>query len=248
MTEATDLPEATLLVQQAAWLRPARAKLLRRVAIARRQRILELGAGRGAVTMELVRRGGGMTVALDRRVQALHEVLEHAPGATCAGADAHRLPFADASFDLIFTQLTLLWVNSLDRVLDEIARVLAPDGALVALEPDYGGMIEYPPEIAARPIWLAALRRAGADPLVGRKLPDALAARGLRVRVQLFEHLLPPDPARFDLLHGLPLTREERARLIRIEATSNTRQASRDHAWVEVAHLPFFLVTATIPP
>ena len=53
------LPSKTLLEAQAEWLAPARARLLRRVGIARRRRILDLGAGYGAVTGELVRRGGG---------------------------------------------------------------------------------------------------------------------------------------------------------------------------------------------
>ncbi len=49
----------------------------------------------------------------------------------------------------------------------------------MAIEPDYGGMIEYPPEIAAKDIWINALTRAGADPFMGRKLPGMLRCAGL---------------------------------------------------------------------
>ena len=228
------LPSAELLREQAGWLAPARAWLLRDVAIARRRSVLDLGAGHGAVTGELQRRSGGRVVALDCAVDALRGL------AGAVGGDARRLPFADGAFDLVFSQLTLLWVAPLEPALDELARVLAPGGALVALEPDYGGLIEHPPEVAARDLWLAALPRAGADPLVGRKLPGLLADRGFDARVRLFDTLVAPAPARFDFLDDLPLTPEERARLdeLRFAAAAMTRP------WSQVAHLPFMLVTA----
>ena len=66
-----------LLRRQAAWLAPARARLLRRVAVARRRSVLDLGGGYGAVTGELVRRAGGTVVALDHTLEA----LQASPGA-----------------------------------------------------------------------------------------------------------------------------------------------------------------------
>ncbi len=241
MVRAADLPERALLEAQARWLRPARARVLRRVGIAHRQRVLDLGAGRGAVTGELARRAGGSVVALDRRARALRgvDVRDIFP----VGGDARRLPFADAAFDLVFSQLTLFWITPLKPALDEIVRVLAPGGALVALEPDYGGMMEHPPEIATRDLWLAALRRAGADPRVGRRLPLWLEERGFAVRVDLFDRLVPPESARFDLLRGLPLTDAERARLAQIEGW-RAAHVTNAGAWAEIAHLPFFLITA----
>lgn len=235
-----DLPAPEMLAQQAEWLSPARGRLFRQVGIARRKRVLDLGAGYGAVTGELVRRAGGMVVALDCAVAALREGVAAFGGAARTGGDARRLPFADAAFDLVFTQLTLLWVQPVTRALDEIRRVLRPGGVLVALEPDYGGMIEYPPEIAARELWLSALERAGADPLTGRALPGLLAARGFTVNVGLFESLYAPSTARFDFLRDLPLTPREAMTLERIEAEAMVRLSP----WAQVAHLPFFLVTA----
>ena len=243
--EATyDLPAPEMLAQQAEWLSPARGRLLRQVSIARRKRVLDLGAGYGAVTGELVRRAGGMVVALDRAVAALRDGAALSgtafDGAARTGGDARWLPFADAAFDLIFTQLTLLWVQPVVSALDEIHRVLRPGGTLVALEPDYGGMIEHPPEIAARELWLSALERAGADPLIGRKLPGLLAVRGFTVSVGLFESLYAPSTARFDFLRDLPLTATEALTLESIETEAMVRR----NPWAQVAHLPFFLVTA----
>ncbi len=238
-----DLPAPEMLAQQAAWLAPARGRLFRQVGIARRKRVLDLGAGYGAVTGELVRRAGGMVVALDRVVMALREGAAAFGGASRTGGDALWLPFADAVFDLVFTQLTLLWVQPVTRALDEIRRVLRPGGALVALEPDYGGMIEYPPEIAARELWLSALKRAGADPLIGRALPGLLAARGFTVTVGFFESLYAPSPARFDFLRDLPLTTTEALTLETIE----TEALGRHSPWAQIAHLPFFLAAALKP-
>jgi len=235
-----DLPSRNLLERQAAWLAPARARLLRRANVARRRRVLDLACAGGAVTEELVRRSGGGVVALDRDQNAFAAHPRQFRGATVICGDAERLPFADGTFDLVFCQFALMWLD-VSAALREIGRVLAPGGALVALEPDYGGMIEHPPEIAVGALWLAALERAGADPCVGRKLPALLAAAGFEVRVDLLDRLEPPSPLRFDLLSELPLTEAERAALDR------ARRADASLEGVpRVAHLPMFLVTAEV--
>ncbi|MGC9348973.1 MAG: class I SAM-dependent methyltransferase [Anaerolineae bacterium] len=236
-----ELPSRQQLEEQAEWLAPARAQTLRRVQIARRRAILELGAGYGAVTPELVRRAGGRVTALDRSWGALQRGRDAFAGAARVTADAVRLPFADQSFDLVFCQLTLLWVSPLSAAIEEVERVLTPQGVFVALEPDYGGMIEYPDRVATRQMWIEGLERAEADPYVGRKLPGLLADQGFSVRVSLFNTLEEPDPARFELLRGLPLTDEEMVRLSQIEEI--TREMNTP--WSQVAHLPFVIVRAT---
>ncbi|HMA12314.1 MAG TPA: methyltransferase domain-containing protein, partial [Steroidobacteraceae bacterium] len=50
----------------------------------------------------------------------------------CIEADARALPFGEASFDLVFTNLMLQWVEPLDDALVEIRRVLRPGGLLLA--------------------------------------------------------------------------------------------------------------------
>jgi SAM-dependent methyltransferase len=239
------LPTHDELETQASWLAPARSQLLRLAGVARRRRVLDLGAGSGAVTGELVRRAGGhsgcLVVALDLLERAL-QLPEPFAGASRVAGDAAALPLADASLDLVFAQLAFLWMPAALAVA-EVARVLAPGGALVALEPDYGGLMEYPPDVASGGIWRAALARAGADPLVGRKLPGLCAAAGLQVRAHLFDTLVAPSPTRFELLRGLPLTPEESAQLEQIEFAA----AGLTAPWSQVAHLPFYLLLATKP-
>lgn len=45
--------------------------------------------------------------------------------------DIERLPFADASIDMIWSNLTLQWVNDLPRTFAEMRRILAPGGLLM---------------------------------------------------------------------------------------------------------------------
>ena len=240
MTSNYALPPAPLLLQQADWLAPARQQLLRRVQVARRQRVLDLGAGYGSVTPELVRRSGGQVVALDLEVNALRAAESTFADAFRVGGHGAFLPFKKESFDLIFSQLTLLWVSPLAPALDQIHRILMPGGALVALEPDYAAMIEYPTIIAAKDLWCIGLSRAGADPSIGRKLPGLLAARGFDVHISLFDTLYAPHPSRLEFLQDLPFTEEERGRLDQI-----TFEVSlRSQPWGQLAHLPFFLITA----
>jgi SAM-dependent methyltransferase len=232
-----DLPSAQLLQQQAQWMAPARARVFRRVGIARRRKVLDLACGFGAVTEELARRCGGQVVALDLRKKVLATDAESFAGADRICGDALRLPFADGVFDLVFCQFTFLWIDA-KAAIKEIRRVMQPQGALVAIEPDYGGMIEYPPEISTRELWIAALDRAGADPFIGRKLPGLLQCPGWSVEVNLLERLMPPSPGRFTLLRELPLTEEEKTAFTKIEsADAALSEATR------VVHLPIFIIT-----
>jgi len=99
-----DLPPRELLCRQAAWLAPARARLLRRAEIARRRSVLDLACGRDAVTEELVRRCGGQVMALDCSRDALIDEPLGFAGATVVCGKAEQLPLADKTFDLVFCQ------------------------------------------------------------------------------------------------------------------------------------------------
>jgi SAM-dependent methyltransferase len=234
----TNLPPRHLLQQQAAWLAPARSKLLRQVGIGRRKRVLDLGCGPGTVTEELVRRSAATVVALDCNAAVLAEGAPHFGGGEPVCGDAQRLPFCDAAFDLVFSQFSLLWMD-VKAVVPEIARVLQPGGICVTIEPDYGGMIEHPPEIALRPVWEDALSRAGADPCIGRKLPAIFAREGFTVQVDFLDRLFPSSAARCDLLAGLPLTVAE------MEIVERRRAAEKKFPPSEtVVFLPLFLLTA----
>jgi ubiquinone/menaquinone biosynthesis C-methylase UbiE len=101
--------------------------------------VLEVATGTGAQLVELARRNPrghttgveiseGMLARTRRRLAA--RGLE---GVDVVPADARRLPFADASFDLIVNSymLDLLPRDEIPRVLAEFRRLLRPGGRLV---------------------------------------------------------------------------------------------------------------------
>lgn len=238
------LPAAGLLNEQANWLAPARSRLFRRIGIAHRQMVLDLGAGYGSVTAELSRRSSGRVYTLDISFNSLNETSWKIPVPIYpVNGDGRTLPFPDNTFDLIFCQCTLMWISPLETAVREIHRTLQPGGVLVALEPDYGGLIEYPPQLTTRDLWLPALQAAGADAQTGRKLPSLLAKHNLTAKIYLLDQLQPPSDFRFQFLRDLPLSPSQRQHLNLIE-----QQAASIPTNQQMAHLPFFLITAEKAP
>ncbi len=128
--------------------RGAVSRLLDRVGIRPGERVLELGPGPGAFTVEAARRAGptgrvvavniqpGMIAQLEARVRqaGLTNVEMHV-------ASAYDLPLPAASVDRAFLITVLGEIPDPDRGLAELHRVLAPDGVLsigeAFLDPDY---------------------------------------------------------------------------------------------------------------
>ena len=106
------------------------------------QVVLDLGSGTGRVTGELKRRyPRAYVIALDLAPGMLREARRHRRPwrrfeRVCG--DALRLPLADGSVDLIFSNLMLQWCEPLAVALAEVRRVLRPGGffALSTLGPD----------------------------------------------------------------------------------------------------------------
>jgi demethylmenaquinone methyltransferase / 2-methoxy-6-polyprenyl-1,4-benzoquinol methylase len=96
-------------------------------------RVLDLAAGTGASTASFARTGAA-TIACDFSAGMLDEGRRRHPELTFVAGDALRLPFADASFDVVTVSFGLRNVASVDDALRELARVTRPAGRLVVLE------------------------------------------------------------------------------------------------------------------
>lgn len=168
--------------QQARWTQDLRWYLYGRVGLSGARRVLEIGCGTGAVLSELNFQGVGWVFGLDISSVYLDLAMRSAPRTIFTLGDAHQLPYSPATFDLTLCHFLLLWASDPLRVVQEMSRVTRPGGAVLALaEPDYGGRIDYPPELETLGRWQTeSLRRQGADPLIGRKLAGIFHAAGLQ--------------------------------------------------------------------
>jgi ubiquinone/menaquinone biosynthesis C-methylase UbiE len=138
------------------------------------ERSLEVGAGTGYFSLNLLRAGivreatctdisPGMVRTLGANAQRLGLNVK------TARADAESLPFAESSFDLVLGHAVLHHLPDLQRAFGEFHRVLKPGGYVVfAGEPSRFGdrLAAFPKRgaTAVAPLWRRALRAAPPPP------------------------------------------------------------------------------------
>jgi SAM-dependent methyltransferase len=129
----------------------------------RYRRALEVGAGTGYFTLNLLRKGtiesatatdisAGMLERLAATARRLDLEVE------TVRADAEQLPFEDGTFDLVLGHAVLHHLPSPEAALGEFRRVLVPGGTLAFMgEPSRGGdrLAAVPKRVGrlAAPIW-----------------------------------------------------------------------------------------------
>jgi len=97
--------------------------------------ILDAGTGTGEAVKSLQKRfKKSELVLLDISERMLEKAVKQGgffrkPKAVCG--DIENLPFADKSFDLVFSNLAMQWCDDVGAVLGEFRRVLKPGGLLV---------------------------------------------------------------------------------------------------------------------
>lgn len=95
------------------------------------RRVLEVGGGEGELAERMQRELGAEVAFVDLSPRMVE--LAQARGVDAQEGDVQRLPFADRSFDTVVSAWMLYHVPDLDAGLGEIARVLVPGGALIAV-------------------------------------------------------------------------------------------------------------------
>jgi Methyltransferase domain len=101
------------------------------------KRVLEIGLGQGADSEQIIRRGAVWS-GIDLTTESIARVskrlrLRQLPYQHLECASALALPFADNSFDIVFSHGVLHHIPDVKTAQREIARVLKPDGELIAM-------------------------------------------------------------------------------------------------------------------
>lgn len=114
--------------------------------------ILDLGCGDGQLTRRIAAVGAHV-VGVDLSPEML--AAARSRGIEAREASAESLPFADRSFDAVFSNAVLHWVRGQDAMMAEVRRVLKPGGRFVAEMGGHGNVA------AIRVAFMAVLARHG---------------------------------------------------------------------------------------
>src|SRR5438552_4334644 len=102
-------------------------------------RVLEIGAGSGAMAAELLAMFPDVTMCVTDYDEAMVSVAaqrlsKFGGRAETRQADATALPFADGSFDAVLSWIMLHHTMAWEKALSEAARVLRPGGRLIGYD------------------------------------------------------------------------------------------------------------------
>ena len=222
--------------------RPATIELAELAGVTRASQVLDVGAGLAGPARLLAARYGVHVTALDltaaycEAARMLNQLTGLSDLVQVRQGDALDLPFADASFDLVWTQHASMNIADKSRLYSEISRVLTPDGRFAMFDIVAGEVspIHFPVPWAGDPSisflesidqMHSLLLAAGFTTLVWEDLTArvlafsegrAVSARGAPTAIGL--HLLAPDmPDK--LANQARNVRERRVRFLRAVLT-----------------------------
>jgi SAM-dependent methyltransferase len=142
-------------------------------------RLLDVGCGPGTITLDLAEVvAPGEVVGVDDAEAALESAREAArergDGRTrFERADAERLPYDDASFDVVHAHQVLHHLQDPVAALREMRRVCRPGGLVAVREVDYAGMVWFPTSPGLdrwHQVFTGIARSNGGEPDAGRRL------------------------------------------------------------------------------
>lgn len=149
---------------------------LKMLELSPKDRVLDVACGPGNFTRDFARAAdAGLVVGLDASKAMLAVAARKSERANIAyvRGDACALPFREASFDAICCFAALYLIEEPMQALDEIVRVLAPDGRVALLSSCNRG------PLPARVTNAAVRRLTGVRIFARDELTDALRDRGL---------------------------------------------------------------------
>ncbi len=143
--------------------------------------LLDAGCGTGWFS-RVWQRSGNRVIALDLSSAMLAEARRRESASVYLAGDIERLPLADSSLDICFSNLAVQWCDELPRALAEFHRVTRP-GGMIAFSTLAEGSLE---ELTR------AWRQVDSAVHVNRFMPAAAIARAL----QPYRHQLHAVPHR----------------------------------------------------
>jgi ubiquinone/menaquinone biosynthesis C-methylase UbiE len=199
--------ESARLQRQADELAPDSAALLDRVGLWPGQSAIDLGCGPRGILDLLVGRvsPGGRVVGLDSDPAHTAMAAEFASDRRLSGveivtADARHTGLPPGSFDLVHARTLLINLPEPAEAVAEMVRLAKPGGVVAVAEPDTEHALCYPPLLAfdrTGEIFRVAFRRNGADPALGRRVPELFRQAGLtNVGVESRTQMYPPGNSR----------------------------------------------------
>jgi ubiquinone/menaquinone biosynthesis C-methylase UbiE len=181
--------ESARLQRQSDELRPLSAELLDRVGLKRGQSAIDLGCGPSGIIQLLSERvsPGGRVIGVDADPVHVTMAREFADerglrDVEIVAADARHTGLPAASFDLVHSRTLLVTIPEPQTVVAEMVRLATPGGWVASLEADTEYALCHPPHPAfdrVCELFDEAFRRNGADPFIGRRLPELYREAGL---------------------------------------------------------------------
>ena len=109
--------------------------LAEKFAMAKGQRLLDIGCGRGDFTKGF--KNLGLEVAGIDREKGDSAMLQEIDVRISEDMEKNPFPFDDASFDVVFSKSVIEHLWKPDKFMQETRRVLKPGGRIVAMVPDW---------------------------------------------------------------------------------------------------------------
>ena len=159
-------------------------------------------------------------------------------------ADARHAGLPPASFDVAHARTVLVNVPDPEAVLAEMTRLVRAGGWVASLEPDVAVDLYH----RANPAWdrlheifITAVQAVGADPFIGRRLPELFREAGLSdIGVRAHAELYPTGHTRRTI--RLDLVRSTRPKIIALGIASEQELDDLDRAAREHLDDPHTLV------
>ena len=234
-----DEEETARLRRQSAELRPEAEALLARTGLRAGQLAIDLGCGPSGILDLLATAVGpsGRVVGLDADPAHVEAARQSAAEArlrcvSVLAGDARRTGLPGGEFDLVHARTLLVTVPAPGEVVAEMVRLARPGGWVACQEPDVEYALCYPPLPEwdrLRELFALGFGRYGADPRLGRQVPELLWQAGLeRVEVTVHAGCYPAGHSRRTLVPDL--VRSLRPVLIELGLASDRELTALDGA------------------